>query len=151
MASVSVLRLPGADRETSASSCWMSHVVAGQDCPAILALLKALQQKISAGLYFISHDLRVVRTLCHQVMVLRQGEVVEQGECERVLPLHSRNIPASFWRWADGQNGLWPENGSAIATPKFFSRQVAANSSCKFTNRHGSPSHSTMEHRLRCR
>jgi microcin C transport system ATP-binding protein len=111
----------------------------------ILALLKALQQKHRLAYIFISHDLRVVRTLCHQVMVLRQGEVVEQGSANASLPLHSRNIPASFWRWADGQNGLWPENGSAIATPKFFSRQVAANSSCKLTNRHGSPSHSTME------
>ena len=50
----------------------------------ILALLKALQQKHQLAYIFISHDLRVVRALCHQVMVLRQGEVVEQGECERV-------------------------------------------------------------------
>ncbi|EED3494964.1 glutathione ABC transporter ATP-binding protein, partial [Salmonella enterica subsp. enterica serovar Typhimurium] len=26
-----------------------------------------------------------VRALCHQVIVLRQGEVVEQGQCERVF------------------------------------------------------------------
>ncbi|WP_449404776.1 microcin C ABC transporter ATP-binding protein YejF [Klebsiella grimontii] len=51
----------------------------------ILALLKTLQQKHQLAYIFISHDLRVVRALCHQVMVLRQGEVVEQGECERVF------------------------------------------------------------------
>lgn len=51
----------------------------------ILTLLKTLQQKHQLAYLFISHDLRVVRTLCHQVMVLRQGEVVEQGECERVF------------------------------------------------------------------
>ncbi|HHG8774207.1 TPA: microcin C ABC transporter ATP-binding protein YejF [Raoultella planticola] len=51
----------------------------------ILTLLKALQQKHQLAYIFISHDLRVVRTVCHQVMVLRQGEVVEQGECERVF------------------------------------------------------------------
>ena len=51
----------------------------------ILALLKTLQQKHQLAYLFISHDLRVVRTLCHQVIVLRQGEVVEQGECERVF------------------------------------------------------------------
>ncbi|MCW9523697.1 microcin C ABC transporter ATP-binding protein YejF [Klebsiella oxytoca] len=51
----------------------------------ILALLKALQQKHQLAYIFISHDLRVVRALCHQVMVLQQGEVVEQGECERVF------------------------------------------------------------------
>ena len=51
----------------------------------ILALLKALQQKHRLAYIFISHDLQVVRALCHQVVVLRQGEVVEQGECQRVF------------------------------------------------------------------
>ena len=51
----------------------------------ILALLKALQEKHQLAYIFISHDLQVVRALCHQVIVLRQGEVVEQGECERLF------------------------------------------------------------------
>lgn len=51
----------------------------------ILALLKSLQQKHQLAYIFISHDLQVVRALCHQVIVLRQGEVVEQGECQRVF------------------------------------------------------------------
>ena len=51
----------------------------------ILALLKSLQEKYRLAYIFISHDLRVVRSLCHQVVVLRQGEVVEQGECAQVF------------------------------------------------------------------
>ncbi|WP_225758385.1 microcin C ABC transporter ATP-binding protein YejF [Leclercia sp. Marseille-Q4284] len=51
----------------------------------ILALLKNLQEKHRLAYIFISHDLQVVRALCHQVIVLRQGEVVEQGECQRVF------------------------------------------------------------------
>ena len=51
----------------------------------ILALLKGLQEKHQLAYIFISHDLQVVRALCHQVIVLRQGEVVEQGECQRVF------------------------------------------------------------------
>ncbi len=51
----------------------------------ILNLLKALQRKHQLAYIFISHDLGVVRALCHQVMVLRQGEVVEQGECKSVF------------------------------------------------------------------
>lgn len=51
----------------------------------ILALLKELQHKHRLAYIFISHDLQVVRALCHQVIVLRQGEVVEQGECQRVF------------------------------------------------------------------
>ncbi|MRI62350.1 ATP-binding cassette domain-containing protein, partial [Enterococcus faecalis] len=42
----------------------------------ILALLKGLQEKHRLAYIFISHDLQVVRALCHQVIVLRQGEVV---------------------------------------------------------------------------
>ena len=51
----------------------------------ILALLKGLQEKHRLAYIFISHDLQVVRALCHQVIVLRQGEVVEQGDCQRVF------------------------------------------------------------------
>jgi len=51
----------------------------------ILALLKKLQQQHRLAYIFISHDLQVVRSLCHQVVVLQQGEVVEQGECENIF------------------------------------------------------------------
>lgn len=51
----------------------------------ILALLKKLQRDRQLAYIFISHDLRVVRSLCHQVVVLRQGEVVEQGDCETIF------------------------------------------------------------------
>ncbi|MCX8966781.1 microcin C ABC transporter ATP-binding protein YejF [Erwinia psidii] len=51
----------------------------------ILALLKKLQQEHRLAYIFISHDLQVVRSLCHQMVVLRQGEVVEQGECEQIF------------------------------------------------------------------
>ncbi|EKN3346818.1 microcin C ABC transporter ATP-binding protein YejF [Yersinia ruckeri] len=51
----------------------------------ILALLKSLQQRHQLSYLFISHDLQVVKSLCHQLIVLKQGEVVEQGECRQVL------------------------------------------------------------------
>lgn len=51
----------------------------------ILALLKSLQAKHRLAWLFISHDLEVVRSLCHQVVVLKQGEVVEQGPCGQVF------------------------------------------------------------------
>ncbi|AFR03050.1 ABC transporter ATP-binding protein [Pectobacterium carotovorum subsp. carotovorum] len=51
----------------------------------ILTLLKSLQEKHKIAYLFISHDLQVIRSLCHQVIVLRQGEVVEQGECKQVF------------------------------------------------------------------
>ena len=51
----------------------------------ILMLLKSLQQRHRLAYLFISHDLQVVRSLCHQVIVLRQGEVVEQGDCQAIF------------------------------------------------------------------
>ena len=51
----------------------------------ILTLLRSLQQQRQLTYLFISHDLQVVRSLCHQVMVLRQGEVVEHGDCEKLF------------------------------------------------------------------
>ncbi|EOI3547242.1 microcin C ABC transporter ATP-binding protein YejF [Cronobacter dublinensis] len=51
----------------------------------ILTLLKKLQQTHKLAYLFISHDLQVVRSLCHQVVVLRQGEVIEQGDCREIF------------------------------------------------------------------
>ena len=51
----------------------------------ILNILSDLQQRYSLTYLFISHDLHVVRALCHQLMVLRNGEMVEQGECARIF------------------------------------------------------------------
>ncbi|MCL9647556.1 microcin C ABC transporter ATP-binding protein YejF [Pantoea eucrina] len=46
----------------------------------ILTLLRRLQADRQLTYIFISHDMQVVRALCHQLVVLRQGEVVEQGK-----------------------------------------------------------------------
>ena len=51
----------------------------------ILTILSELQQRHGLTYLFISHDLHVVRSLCHQLMVLRNGEVVEQGDCEQIF------------------------------------------------------------------
>lgn len=51
----------------------------------IVQLLKQLQQKRGISYLFISHDLRVVKSLCHRVLVMRHGEVVEEGPTKHVL------------------------------------------------------------------
>ena len=51
----------------------------------IVELLRRLQRKHGLAFLFISHDLRVVRAMSHQIMVMRAGEVVEQGSTDDVF------------------------------------------------------------------
>jgi microcin C transport system ATP-binding protein len=51
----------------------------------IVELLRGLQARHRLAYLFISHDLKVVRAMAHQVVVLKDGRVVEQGETERVM------------------------------------------------------------------
>jgi microcin C transport system ATP-binding protein len=51
----------------------------------IVHLLRALQERHGLAYLFISHDLRVVRALAHRVMVMRDGDVVEQGPAAEVF------------------------------------------------------------------
>jgi len=51
----------------------------------VLALLADLQAKRHLSYLFISHDLRVVRAMAHRVIVMRHGQVVEQGDVEQVF------------------------------------------------------------------
>ncbi|MCX4094187.1 dipeptide ABC transporter ATP-binding protein [Nocardia sp. alder85J] len=51
----------------------------------ILTLLSRLQQRLGLSLLFISHDLAVVRALAHEVVVMRDGRVVEAGPADRIF------------------------------------------------------------------
>ena len=51
----------------------------------IIDLLHQLQRDYNLAYLFISHDLKVVRAMSHQVIVMRDGKVVEQGLAEAVL------------------------------------------------------------------
>ena len=51
----------------------------------IIDLLRELRRKHDVSYVFISHDLKVVRALCHNVIVMRGGDVVEQGPTETVM------------------------------------------------------------------
>jgi oligopeptide/dipeptide ABC transporter ATP-binding protein len=51
----------------------------------VLALFADLRTRLGIGLLFISHDLKVVRSLCDRVIVLYLGRVMEEGPAGAVL------------------------------------------------------------------
>ena len=51
----------------------------------IVELLRALQARHGLAYLFISHDLRVVRALSDQVVVMRAGRIVERGPAEEIF------------------------------------------------------------------
>lgn len=46
----------------------------------VVDLLRDLQAREGLSYVFISHDLRVVKALSHRVMVMKDGEIVEEGD-----------------------------------------------------------------------
>ena len=51
----------------------------------VLELLKSLQKEFRLTYIFISHDLKVVRSLCHDIIVMKDGVVVESGPAGKIF------------------------------------------------------------------
>lgn len=51
----------------------------------ILELLKKLQEELGMALLLISHDLGVVAEIAHRVLVMRNGNIVEEGESVKIF------------------------------------------------------------------
>lgn len=56
----------------------------------ILKLLSSLQKRLGLAMLFISHDLDVVARIADRVCVMKDGQIVESGDCSTVLnnPTH---------------------------------------------------------------
>ncbi len=51
----------------------------------VIKLLKKLQKNHGLTYLFISHDLRVIRALSHRILVMKQGQIVEQGTANEIF------------------------------------------------------------------
>ena len=51
----------------------------------ILELLRELRQREQLTLVMVSHDIGVVQNLCDEVIVMKDGRIVEEGPTEKVL------------------------------------------------------------------
>jgi microcin C transport system ATP-binding protein len=60
------------DEPTSA----LDLIIQGQ----MIELLRKIQREKAISMLFISHDLRVVRALAHEIIVMKDGKIIEQGD-----------------------------------------------------------------------
>lgn len=51
----------------------------------VVELLQDLQETLNLSYMFISHDLRVVRAMAHEIIVMKNGQIVEQGAAAQVF------------------------------------------------------------------
>ena len=57
----------------------------------IVDLLREVQRKYDLVYLFISHDLKVVKALAHDIVVMKEGQVVEQGRAKEIFESPSNN------------------------------------------------------------
>lgn len=51
----------------------------------IIELLREINHESKIAILFISHDLNLVRSLCHRVIVMKQGDLIEEGDSSRIF------------------------------------------------------------------
>ena len=72
----------------------------------VLELLQEIQQRLHVSMIFITHDLRVAAQLCHEIIVMHRGKIVETGTPAQVFehPCHDYTralisaIPGQQWK-----------------------------------------------------
>jgi microcin C transport system ATP-binding protein len=76
----------------------------------IISLLLKLQKKYQTSYFFISHDLPVIRALCHKIAVMKQGEIVEMADNQTLF-----NHPKDPYTASLIQASLFPERSASNA------------------------------------
>lgn len=76
----------------------------------VVDLLRDLQKAHGLAYLFISHDLKVVRALANEVIVMRQGKVVEAGSSEQIFDApktdYTRALMAAAFRLETAPEGV---------------------------------------------
>ena len=66
----------------------------------VLGLLQRLQRERGLAYLLITHDVDVIRAMAHDVVVMKDGEVVESGECRALLSQPSHPYTRTLMRAA---------------------------------------------------
>jgi peptide/nickel transport system ATP-binding protein len=106
----------------------------------ILDLLRRLNETTGTSILLITHNMGVVAEMAHRVVVLRSGDVVEEGDVRQIFdsPRHAytRQLLASVPRLPDAEAENHPGTarpGPGLATLAFEGASVV------YSGRHGHP------------
>ncbi|MEL6520610.1 MAG: ABC transporter ATP-binding protein [Pseudomonadota bacterium] len=72
----------------------------------VLKLLDDVRDQFNLAMLFITHDLRVAAQVCDRIMVMRQGEVVEEGPTAEVYANPQNDYTKALLDAAPGHNML---------------------------------------------
>ena len=86
----------------------------------IVDLFRDLTRRTGLTLIFIAHDLAIVRNLCERVVVMRHGEIVEDGPSARVLHRPERSYTAALIAAIPDINPDRPLNGGQPLTQQEY-------------------------------
>ena len=93
----------------------------------ILQLINVLQQEMSMGVIFITHDMGVVAEIADRVLVMHQGEVVETGSVEAIFnaPQHpyTRRLLAAVPRLGAMRGSDYPRSFPELNAPDIEPQQ----------------------------
>lgn len=76
----------------------------------IILLLKELQEEMQLSYLFITHDLRVVRHIADEVVVMNQGKIVEQGNVDEIYNSPQEIYTQDLLKAIPGQHNTWNKN-----------------------------------------
>ena len=74
----------------------------------VLKLLDDVRQQMNLAMLFITHDMRVAAQICHRVMVMRHGQVVETGPTREVFAAPSSDYTKALLAAIPGRGKLAP-------------------------------------------
>jgi microcin C transport system ATP-binding protein len=70
----------------------------------VIELLKSLQEKHGLAYIFISHDLKVLKSICHDLAIMKDGKIVEAGPAGEIFanPRHpyTKELLATAFQFA---------------------------------------------------
>ncbi|NBC31319.1 MAG: dipeptide ABC transporter ATP-binding protein [Alphaproteobacteria bacterium] len=88
----------------------------------VLELLDGLRRELGMSYLFVSHDLNVVRLLCHRVLVMHRGRIVESGPAERLLTSPDHPYTKAL---IDAVPHFVPDGDPAAPTPEAAALKLA--------------------------